>query len=80
MVIRIEASTARDLEIAIRLAKRITDNRGDVDFSRKQRRVYIDNATAGEFDQLCDFFTTNRVECRAVVDSHRADESLPAGW
>ena len=73
MKVRIECNTARDLDIAIRLSD-------SVEFSRKMRRVYIENSTAEEFEQLCDFFTENRVECRAVVDECEAGESLPAGW
>ena len=77
MKIRIEANTARDLDIAIRLAKRLSDS---VEFSRKAKRVYIENSTAEEFEQLCDFFTENRVECRMIVDECAPGEALPAGW
>ena len=77
MKIRIECNTARDLDIAIRLAKRISDS---VEFSRKAKRVYIDSASEEDFEQLCDEFTARRLECRAVVDECEAGESLPAGW
>ena len=77
MKIRIECNTARDLDIAIRLAKRISDS---VEFSRKAKRVYIDNASEADFDTLCDEFTSRGVECRAVVDECEAGEALPAGW
>ena len=80
MTIRIEANSARDLDIAIRLAKRVTDCRDDVSFCRRLRRVYIENSTAAEFDQLCDFFSEKRVECRMIVDECEAGESLPVGW
>ncbi len=77
MTIRIEANTARDLNIAIRLANRISDH---VEFSRKLRRVYIDSASEADFEQLCDEFTARRLECRAVVDECAPGEALPAGW
>lgn len=77
MTIRIECNSARDLDIAIRLAKRISDS---VEFSRKLRRVYIDSASAADFDALCDEFTSRRLECRAVVDECEPGELLPAGW
>lgn len=65
MTIRIECNTARDLEVAIRLANRISDS---VEFSRKMRRIYIDDASAADFDTLCDEFTSRCVECRMIVD------------
>ena len=77
MTIRIEANSARDLNIAIRLAKRIS---ADVEFSRKAKRIYIDDASAAEFEQLCDEFTARRVECRAIVDECEPGELLPSGW
>ena len=77
MTIRIEANSARDLNIAIRLAKRIS---ADVEFSRKAKRIYIDDASAAEFEQLCDEFTARGVECRAIVDECAPGEPLPAGW
>lgn len=77
MTIRIECSSARDLDIAIRLSNRVSDS---VEFSRKMRRVYIDDASAEDFDALCDEFTRLRVECRAVVDECDPGEALPAGW
>ena len=76
MKIRIECNTARDLDIAIRLAKRISDS---VEFSRKAKRVYIDSASEEDFEQLCDEFTA-RVECRMIVDECAPGESLPIGW
>lgn len=77
MKIRIECNTARDLDIAIRLSNRVSDS---VEFSRKMKRIYIDNASAADFDALCDEFTARRVECRAVVDECDPGEALPAGW
>ena len=77
MKIRIEANIARDLDIAIRLAKRISDS---VEFSRKTRHIYIDNASAANFDTLCDEFTVRGVECRMIVDECAPGESLPIGW
>ena len=77
MTIRIEANTARDLDIAIRLAKRLSDS---VEFSRKAKRVYIENASEADFDTLCDEFTARRVECRMIVDECAPGEALPAGW
>jgi len=76
MTIRIECNTARDLDIAIRLSNRLSDS---VEFSRKAKRIYIDNASAADFDTLCDFFTENRVECRMIVDECAIGEALPAG-
>lgn len=76
MKIRIECNTARDLDIAIRLAKRISDS---VEFSRKAKRIYIDSASEEDFEQLCDEFTA-RVECRMIVDECAPGEVLPAGW
>ena len=77
MTIRIEANTARDLDIAIRLANRISDS---VEFSRKAKRIYIDSASEADFEQLCDEFTARRVECRMIVDECAPGEALPAGW
>jgi len=77
MKIRIECNTARDIDIAIRLAKRISD---DVEFSRKLRRIYIDNASAADFEALCDELAARGVECRAIVDECAPSEALPAGW
>ena len=77
MNIRIECNTARDLDIAIRLANRIS---AGVEFSRKAKRIYIDDASAADFDTLCDEFTARRVECRAIVDECDPNEALPAGW
>lgn len=77
MTIRIEASSARDLDIAIRLANRVSDS---VEFSRKAKRIYIGNASAADFDALCDEFTSRRIECRMIVDECAIGEALPAGW
>lgn len=77
MTIRIECNSARDLDIAIRLSKRISDS---VEFSRKLRRVYIDSASAADFDTLCDEFTSRCVECRMIVDECAIEEALPVGW
>jgi hypothetical protein len=66
MTIRIGCNTNRDLDCTLRAIEVLGIT--EIEFSRRARRIVVDNASAEDFDDIVAEIQARGIECRAIVD------------